>query len=53
MSNSKKMDTESDQHNKDAESKTDKEPSEFIIGLVTFIVFLVFMTVWMYFGLKE
>ena len=53
MSDSKKMDTESDQSRRDDESKSDKEPSEFIIGLVTFIVFLVFMTVWMYFGLKE
>ncbi len=28
----------------------DKTPSDFVIGLVTFMVFIVFMTVWMYFS---
>jgi len=28
----------------------DRAPSDFITGLVTFIIFLVFMTVWMYFS---
>ncbi len=27
-----------------------KGPSEFFIGLTTFIIFLVFMTIWMYFS---
>ena len=31
------------------ENKNDKAPSNFIAGLVTFILFLLFMTVWMYF----
>jgi len=30
-------------------NKQDKEPGEFMIGMVTFIVFIIFMTVWMYF----
>lgn len=27
-----------------------RAPSDFVTGLVTFIIFLVFMTVWMYFS---
>ncbi len=27
----------------------DKVPNDFAIGLVTFIVFIIFMTAWMYF----
>ncbi len=27
----------------------DRAPSDFVIGMVTFIIFLIFMTVWMYF----
>ena len=34
------------------DSDSNQSPSEFVIGLVTFIVFLVFMTVWMYLGLE-
>jgi len=33
-----------------SEDNKDKASSDFIIGLVTFIVFIVFMTVWMYFS---
>lgn len=28
----------------------DKAPSDFVTGLVTFIIFLFFMTAWMYFS---
>ena len=38
---------------KQGDKKTDAEPSEFITGLLTFVVFVIFMTVWMYFGLKD
>jgi hypothetical protein len=36
----------------DTDNKHNKEkgPSDFIVGLVTFLVFVLFMTVWMYFG---
>ena len=33
-----------------AEDKSDKTPNDFIVGLVTFIMF---MTVWMYVGTSE
>jgi len=29
-----------------------KAPSDFVTGLVTFIIFLFFMTAWMYFSTK-
>ena len=32
------------------DDKSNKTPNDFVIGLVTFIVFIVFMTAWMYFG---
>jgi len=38
------------QKSKNNENGTDKRPSELVVGLVTFAVFLVFMTIWMYFG---
>jgi len=31
-------------------NKNGKAPSDFVVGLVTFIIFLCFMTVWMYFS---
>jgi hypothetical protein len=31
-------------------SKDGKKPSDFVTGLVTFIIFILFMTVWMYFS---
>jgi len=33
-----------------AEDKSGKTPNDFIVGLVTFIVFILFMSVWMYIG---
>jgi hypothetical protein len=36
--------------NKASENNNAKAPSEFFIGLTTFIIFLLFMTVWMYFS---
>ncbi len=39
--------TEPDQ-DQPATENTNK-PGDFVIGLVTFIVFIIFMTVWMYF----
>ena len=36
-----------------AEDKSDKTPNDFIVGLVTFIIFIIFMTVWMYVGTSE
>lgn len=31
------------------ETEREKGPSELVVGLVTFIIFIVFMTAWMYF----
>jgi hypothetical protein len=31
------------------ENRKAKEPGEFVVGLVTFIIFIIFMTAWMYF----
>ena len=36
-----------------AEDKSDKTPNDFIVGLVTFMIFIIFMTVWMYAGTFE
>lgn len=33
----------------DNDTKQDEKPGEFVIGLVTFIIFIIFMTAWMYF----
>lgn len=33
-----------------AENKNDKASSDFVIGLVTFITFVVFMSIWMVFA---
>jgi hypothetical protein len=35
------------------ENKSDETPNDFIVGLVTFIIFIIFMTVWMYVGTSE
>ena len=32
------------------ENRHDRTPSDFVTGLVTFIIFLFFMTAWMYFS---
>ncbi|GMR01134.1 MAG: hypothetical protein BMS9Abin19_0490 [Gammaproteobacteria bacterium] len=34
---------------KNAENKRDKKSDDFMIGLVTFVAFILFMTAWMYF----
>ena len=33
-----------------AENKSDKTSNDFFIGMVTFIAFILFMSVWMYLG---
>lgn len=33
--------------------KNDKKTGDFIPGLLTFILFLIFMTLWMYFGVTD
>jgi len=38
-------------NNKNVDKKSAEEPGEFIIGLVTFVVFIIFMTAWMYFSI--
>ena len=35
---------------KNGDNKDAKKPSDFVTGLVTFIIFILFMTVWMYFS---
>jgi flagellar biogenesis protein FliO len=39
--------TESNSKKQGATPSSNKQPSEFVIGLVTFIIFLIFMTIWM------
>ena len=34
----------------DADGEKKGAPSDFVVGLVTFIVFFIFMTVWMYYS---
>ena len=33
----------------DNDDNKDKAPSDFVVGSVTFIIFLIFMAAWMYF----
>lgn len=40
---------ETEQNQMNNETKKVKGTSDFVVGSVTFIVFLIFMTVWMYF----
>ncbi len=35
---------------KEADNKNKETSSDFFVGLVTFIIFLFFMTAWMYFS---
>lgn len=36
--------------NKNAADEKNEAPSDFVVGSVTFIIFLIFMTVWMYYS---
>lgn len=36
-----------------AEDRSDKTSNDFVVGLVTFIIFIVFMTIWMYVGISD
>ncbi len=38
------------QTQKKGNTKSGKKPSDFVTGLVTFIIFLFFMAAWMYFS---
>ena len=42
---------ESAQAQKNSNHKSGKESNDFAVGLVTFIVFIIFMTAWMYFSI--
>lgn len=45
------MNDESKTENSDGDGQsTSSGPSELVIGLVTFVIFLIFMTVWMSFS---
>jgi len=35
---------------KQTDNKKNQSSSDFAVGLVTFIIFLIFMTMWMYFS---
>ncbi len=37
---------------KNVKNKVNKAPSDFVTGLLLFIVFIIFMTVWMYFSVE-
>ena len=41
---------ESAKTGKNVDNKSDKGSNDFIVGLVTFIIFILFMTAWMYFS---
>lgn len=51
MNNTKKTDIDPDRIGEHAVKPGEKNRNEFASGLVTFIVFIIFMTVWMYLGL--
>jgi hypothetical protein len=38
------------QSRKSGDNRSEKGPDDFIVGLVTFIAFIIFMTAWMYFA---
>jgi len=42
--------TASDKQKNQQASVEKSKPGEFVIGIITFIIFLIFMTLWMYFG---
>ncbi len=50
MKNKSGTDPESAQTRKNDNNKSDKESNDFVIGLLTFIIFILFMTAWMYFS---
>ena len=50
MHNKNSTELEPDETRKNDDSKGEKGPSELFVGSVTFAVFIVFMTVWMYFS---
>lgn len=35
------------------EKDRNDSPSELVLGLVTFVIFIIFMTVWMYFNTSQ
>jgi ATP-dependent Zn protease len=50
MKNKSGTEPESAQTRKNSNNKSDKESNDFVIGLLTFIIFILFMTAWMYFS---
>ena len=34
----------------ETKNKSENTSNDFVVGLITFVVFIVFMTIWMYFG---
>ena len=51
MNSTDKSDDRASRERQAVDEAGNNNPSEFVVGLVTFIVFIVFMTAWMYFGL--
>jgi hypothetical protein len=50
MNNNSNTKIEADQLRNSGDNRNSKEPSDFIVGLLTFIAFILFMTTWMYFA---
>ncbi len=50
MKNNSDTEPESAQNQKNGNNKSGKVSNDFVVGLVTFIIFIFFMTAWMYFS---
>lgn len=50
MNDKSDTEAESAKVRNDNDIKSEKAPSDFVVGLVTFIIFIFFMSAWMYFS---
>jgi len=50
MKNKSGTEPESAQTRKNGNNKSGKKPNDFVAGLVTFVLSILFMTAWMYFS---
>ncbi|MBE9560953.1 MAG: hypothetical protein IMF15_09200 [Proteobacteria bacterium] len=50
MNDESSTEPKSAQSQNSGNNQSSKKPSDFVAGLVTFIIFIFFMTAWMYFS---
>jgi len=50
MKNKSGIEPESAQTRKNGNNKSGRKSNDFVVGLVTFVIFILFMTAWMYFS---